>query len=198
MLSCKLPIVNVHSCTCKHIRVERAIVLLWQPDLLYLSCNLYLQEGDCTRPTYVQKSLTLRIPNNMALPALGQYSEDLDRLRQEQDGNGLLIPVWLMLQFNDGQEFGPIRVNVAVQTQKRANSGYKFLVCGLHKVFSDMSQDKLKDFKATCWQLQIPSLFCRIRCTETDAEAVQATVQRLQQDTAGFNMLQLPFYDFQV
>ena len=115
---------------------------------------------------------------------------------QQQLGNGLLLPVWIRLQLNDGQEYGPLRLDVAVQTQQKACRGYKFLVYGLNKVFSNESH--LAVIKATCWHLQLPSLFCRIRCPTDVAVGISGAVQGLQQDTAGFDMLQCPFYDFPV
>lgn len=115
---------------------------------------------------------------------------------QQQLGNGLLLPVWIRLQLNDGQECGPLKLDIAVQKQLKARSGYKFLVHGLNKVFSNESH--LAVIKATCWHLELPSLFCHIRCPNAVAVEISGAVQGLQQDTAGFDTLQCPFYDFPV
>ncbi|KAL0045401.1 hypothetical protein WJX82_005638 [Trebouxia sp. C0006] len=92
-----------------------------------------LPASECTQPSWSQKILTLRIPNRVALPALEPYCNDLDSLMQQQLGNGLLLPVWTRLLLDDGQECGPLRLDIAVQKQLKARSGYKFLVHGLNK-----------------------------------------------------------------
>ena len=195
MLICKLPAVSVHACTCIHLRMKSAVMLPQQPILLYLSCNVSLREG--TRPPYVQISLTLRSLHSVTLPVLDQQSEDLYRLQQEQNGNGFLIPVWLMLQFNDGQDYGPIRTNVAVQTQERASRGHNSLICVLQDVCSNGSQVELTDFRAPAGSYSskpilshsLPKCECR--------DCIQMTVHKQQQDTmydtAGFDMLQSLF-----
>jgi len=138
---------------------------------------LTLQASECTQPSWSQKILTLRIPNRVALPALEPYCNDLDSLMQQQLGNGLLLPVWTRLLLNDGQECGPLRLDIAVQKQLKARSGYKFLVHGLNKVFSNESH--LAVIKATCWHLELPSLFCRIRCPTAVAVEISGAVQGL-------------------
>ena len=197
---------SLDDCSC-HVLVDSPLIvfLLVQSAVfamqligqcLWLSCSLTLQEKDRTSLTYCQKTLTVRIPTKAALPALASYCDDLNSLQSQKLGKSLLLPVWVRLQLNDGQECGPFRSSIAVQGQMRSNSGYKFLMYGLNEVFN--REHSLKVIRATCWQLQLPSLFCRIRCPNDVAEEVLRAVQGLQQDTAGFNMLQPPFHDFQV
>ena len=153
-----------------------------------------LQEGDCTRPSKVVKTWTLRVPNSVAIPKLASYCEEVKSLQCQQPG--IRLPVWLRLQLNDREECGPLRVSVAVQQQPPAESGFKFLVYDLHDVFQQACQPDL--LRATCWEVQLPKLFCRIRCSDADAELLQGVVQALQQDTTGFSMLEPSFHDLQV
>ena len=132
----------------------------------------------------------LRIPSELAQPAFSSYCTQLQS-QQHLDG-GLQLPVWLSLQINDGLDYGPLRVNVSIQFFP-ITQAFEFNVTDLQDIFGKKG---LGNIKAVYWDLTLPEVFCRLRCPSVDAVRIQTAVQKQENDTAGFDMLQLPFYDF--
>lgn len=159
---------------------------------------MWLQVRDHTKPKPFgnsgQKDIS-RVPNVAALPALAAYGAEFRSLPKDFS-QALSLPVLVRLQFNDEQDCELVRGTVGVKAQNRANSECAFDVHSLTDVFRSASQQTA--ITATCWQLRLPIVFCRLRCASTDVAAMQRAVQELQHYTDDFGMLQPSFYDFGV